>query len=186
MFLLMDLKKYSFLFFLIILLVSCKKSQINRKVSLLYDSHIELMLDSMAHVPSTNEMISIAQSQYIYVTYVDSMSCSDCTLKHMSDWSVITEGVDSTVLEYIFIIFPKKNDREKVIEKMNRNMIDRKRVYIDTLGVFEKYNSQLPKDNILHSFLLDKNHNIILIGDPLKNSQIEKLLKERIRTKNDI
>lgn len=46
-------------------------------------------------------------------------------------------------------------------------------IYIDTLGVFAKRNSHIPKESMYHVFLLDNENYIILVGNPLTNKTIE-------------
>ena len=45
----------------------------------------------------------------------------------------------------------------------------------DREGQFEKLNPHLPKNKVLHTFLLDENNNVILVGNPLHNKKIEKM-----------
>ena len=161
-----------------IILASCDNSQIKRKVALLHNSHIELMLDSMVQPRSINEMISVKQSQHIYISYIDSMSCESCAFSHFADWELLAKDVNTFGFNYIFIVMPPQKDRERVIRKMSCDLQNGKRVYIDTTGVFEKTNPQLPKEKILHTFLIDKNHNIILVGSPFEDERIKKMFKQ--------
>jgi len=56
-------------------------------------------------------------------------------------------------------------------------------VLIDTLGEFEKLNVHLPKDRAFHTFLLDENNNVILVGDPLYNKMIRKMFYKIVEEK---
>ena len=44
-------------------------------------------------------------------------------------------------------------------------------ILLDTLGEFEKLNPHLPKNGTFHTFLLDENNNVILVGNPLRNKK---------------
>jgi hypothetical protein len=44
---------------------------------------------------------------------------------------------------------------------------------LDKKKLFMKENSFIPEQNIFHTFLLDENNHIILIGDILHNEDIE-------------
>ena len=48
-------------------------------------------------------------------------------------------------------------------------------IILDTLGQFAKLNPHLPKNKALHTFLLDENNNVILVGNPLHNKKIKEM-----------
>jgi hypothetical protein len=60
-------------------------------------------------------------------------------------------------------------------------LIDGNRIYIDTSMVFERHNPNLPKTQLAHTFLIDKDRKVILIGDPLKNIRVEEIFNNIIR-----
>lgn len=172
--------------FMSLFLLSCKQSKLKEELSTFRDSKIELMLDSMQSGFSKCDMISINQSQYIYVSYLDSTSCTSCALSHLFDWHALTEGLDQASFSNIFIIAPKKNEKEAIIDNISRNLIDGKRIYVDTSSVFERHNPSLPKAQLAHTFLINKDRKVILIGDPLKNSGVEELFKKTIQSNKNI
>ncbi len=45
---------------------------------------------------------------------------------------------------------------------------------------FERLNPHLPKNKAMHTFLLDENNNVILVGNPLQNKEIEKMFYEEV------
>ena len=63
----MDTNKLVFLL-LPLFLFSCNHSRIEQEIEAFSNSHIELMLDSMLSGRPLNEMIPIAQSQFVYVS----------------------------------------------------------------------------------------------------------------------
>ena len=170
-----------------LLLLSCKQSILKEELGTFHGAHIELMLDSMQTGFPKNDMTSIKQSQYIYVSYIDSITCTSCALSHLSDWHALTENISQSSFTNIFIIAPSKNEKEKVIENISKNLIDGNRIYIDTSMVFERHNPNLPKTQLAHTFLIDKDRKVILIGDPLKNIRVEEIFNNIIRNnKNKI
>ena len=44
-------------------------------------------------------------------------------------------------------------------------------------------NPHLPKNKALHTFLLDENNNVILVGDPLHNKKIEEMFYKIVKEK---
>ena len=56
-------------------------------------------------------------------------------------------------------------------------------MYVDSKSVFSKVNPQLPKESLFHIFLLDENNNVILVGNPLFNPKLEKMLRRTLQEK---
>lgn len=46
---------------------------------------------------------------------------------------------------------------------------------MDTLGLFEHSNPQILHESKFHTLLLDKNNNVLLVGNPVENKKIEEL-----------
>lgn len=53
---------------------------------------------------------------------------------------------------------------------------------IDENGLFPAANPHIPADSRFHTFLLDKNGKVILIGDPVNNPPLWELYKSTITT----
>ena len=56
-------------------------------------------------------------------------------------------------------------------------------ILLDTLGEFEKLNPHLPKNRALHTFLLDENNNVILVGNPSQNRKIKEMFYKTVEEK---
>ena len=50
----------------------------------------------------------------------------------------------------------------------------------DVDGEFISHNPNIPDNKLLHTFMLDENNNVILIGDPTINSRIEELFHSEL------
>ena len=79
-------------------------------------------------------------------------------------------------LKFYFIFSTPKSD--KVRNALKTNFFNYP-VLIDEKGEFEKLNPHLPKNKAMHSFLLDKNNNVIMVGNPIYNKEIEKLFYQQ-------
>lgn len=94
----------------------------------------------------------------------------------MDLWNPLLEYSKSYngLLNFYFIFRPAKKDIKDVKLVLSKNVKFNYPVFLDTLGEFEKLNPHLPKNKALHTFLLDENNNVILVGDPLLNKKIER------------
>ena len=49
-------------------------------------------------------------------------------------------------------------------------------IYVDTANIFIRNNSKLSAIPMLHTFVVDEQNRVVLIGDPLRNLEIQQLL----------
>lgn len=110
--------------------------------------------------------------------YVDSTSCSDCAISHLSDWAQldIINNYRELMFKYVFIVAPKREQYMHISKIIEKDTVFNESIFIDTIGVFERYNTNLPKNKLLHSFLINKQRNVELIGNPITNIRIKDML----------
>ena len=71
-------------------------------------------------------------------------------------------------------------DAQRVSIALKVNQLDYP-VFIDQYATFVHQNPNLPKNQQLHSFLLDKNNRVVLVGNPLYNPALWALYKRTIQ-----
>ena len=118
------------------------------------------------------------------VVYSDSTVCSSCKLKNMHLWDDFLEKlVHYSDRVQCYFIFAPSNKKMYDAKLTLRTYSPNYPVFIDTLRIFEKENPHLSKNPRLHTFLLDENNNVLLVGNPLENKKIEemfwKIVEER-------
>ncbi len=117
------------------------------------------------------------------IVYYDSTDCSSCAVSKLYFWEDILANLKKYRQEVRlrFLFAPVRSETEG-LRGTYRLSVFKPDMYIDTLGVFEKMNPCLPENKAMHTFLLDENRNVILVGNPLENPKIEemfyKLLEE--------
>jgi hypothetical protein len=174
-------KLFKFALFVAILFVnvSCNsRNKINDEIKAFHGSHIELPTDSMMNVSSMRQVNSYKEARYVYVIYVDSTSCSECAISHLTDWSQldIMDAFKKGLLRYLFVVAPKHSQRTHVLNLIKRDTLFNEFVYVDTMGIFERKNPKLPTNKLLHTFLINSQGEVELIGNPIVNTEIKKLL----------
>ena len=161
------------------------RAKLERDVNLIQSSPIDLCMDSLYRY-STNEGANSGQSVLVdmvdvsklsLVIYSDETVCSSCAVKGMYVWN---ELIDSTKnrygdsLPFYFIFTPEKEQIVDLKIALKRSGFNYP-VYIDTLGVFKRRNKHIPDNKLLHTFLLDGNRNVVLVGYPLYNNAIKQM-----------
>lgn len=161
----------------------CKseKEQVRDNIEQMKSRPIELCLDKME---CRRNPLSKLGKKFTMVVYVDSAVCSPCALGKLRFWNpLISEAKKERIdIDYVFILSPKKEELEDV--NMDLEITDlQSSVYLDTENVFQRSNVTIPKGQQYHSFLLDKEFNVILIGSPIEKEKIKCIYKRIISGK---
>jgi len=118
--------------------------------------------------------------------YVSSDNCTSCYLKRMFQWEDFIEMEKGGVF-YIYFIFTPQDGCEETFHKFFFQAELDHPFYLDKNKEFLSLNPQIPQEQMFHTFLLDENNNVILIGDILHNPKVEEefkcILEERGRLK---
>lgn len=146
---------------------------------------IVLPLNEMNCILKGNDTLFSSSTKGLkYVVYSDTSSCSYCDLGKVLKWNKIlkSSGQYSDDISFCFIFHPS-------LEKFSnfnfhlRTLEIPIPVYVDTLGIFERVNPQIPSNPVLHTFLLDEQNNVLLVGNPLENKKIENLFWQIVEEK---
>lgn len=118
---------------------------------------------------------------YKLVVYMNSVQCDGCRLKDLLVWKHYMRQIDSMgvadSVRFVFVFYPK--DTAVLAEKLALYDFNRP-VWLDLDGDFERQNP-LPESPAFHTFLLNREDRIRLIGSPVGNSKMWKLYRETIR-----
>ena len=117
------------------------------------------------------------------VFYVDSTLCNSCNMKLLHEWQPTisqTKECNDNV-DFFFIFSPSKKDI-RTTKMTIKNSILENPIYLDTLGLFRKSNPHIPSNPNLHTFLLDKDNKVILVGNPLTNPKINEMFFKLIHS----
>ena len=67
---------------------------------------------------------------------------------------------------------------KSVLTKLRKDTILNNYIYVDTCNVFTRNNSTIPEERYLHTFLLDRENKIVLVGNPNVNERVESLFQK--------
>ncbi len=156
-----------------LLFFGCKseKEQVKDKIEQMKSRPIELCLNQME---CRRNPVKSLDKKYTMVVYVDSSECSPCALSKLRFWNpLIAEAKKKQVdINYVFILAAKKEEMEDI--DMELEITDlQSSIYLDTAFVFRGVNSVIPTERQYHSFLLDKNSNVILVGSPIEKDNLK-------------
>lgn len=163
------------------LFVSCdsRKKEVQNRVEEMRSTAIKIPYERMAcwtnDSISANSPWNIAKLKLVH--YVDSATCSSCFLQKAAtdDFLHRMEALQSNEFCNVFIISPG-NKAKKRLETDFREKRIPQTIFVDTANVFMELNPNIPSETMYHTFLLDENNNVILVGNPMVNQEVEGML----------
>ena len=176
------MKKQLYILLLLSLLTACKENN-KEKFALLvqeWQGKEIVFPQNMAFTRFVTEPVDyrIPDAEYKVLVYVDSVGCTSCKLQLLK-WKELIAHVDSATngnVPFIFV-FQSKDDRElRYILKCDN--FDRP-VCIDRNNRFNSSN-RFPQDITFQTFLLDKDNNVKVIGNPVHNLAVRDLYLKQI------
>ena len=128
-----------------------------------------LFPDSMRTI--FGEKVEIPNTEYTIVAYYDSVGCTGCRM-NLPLWNDFISYTDSIFgkgkISLILFLTSHKTYNIKYI--VNETLF-KPTVIDDRLGVFKKINS-IPDDSRMHTFLINSDKRIVLIGNPTQSNEM--------------
>ena len=181
------------IYIIIIISLSCfsctnNNQKITESLQKLQSAPITVNIDKMAAYfegdTITNQSFSSDAMKMVF--YVDSSLCNSCTMGRLHEWQPIITKTDecNDNVDFFFIFSPSKKDIRST--KMTiKNSILKNAIHLDILGMFRQANPHIPNNPHLHTFLLDKDNNVILAGNPLTNTKINEIFFKLIHSNSE-
>lgn len=170
--------------YLLIIGENSHDSIFKEKLNDLSNSHIVVSSSNMLCVDNSatddNNHIGISPARYKLLIYNGPDYCSTCAMSKMSEWNALLNLEREGALNLIFIFSPSKTEKDDLISAYRSSGLEHC-ILIDTCGVFSIDNPQIPQEKIFHTLLLDSADNVVLVGNPLRNDKINKLLHKILR-----
>ena len=118
------------------------------------------------------------------VHYVDSATCSTCYLQKIAIYGFLfsMEAQSNNDFYNVFIINPNIIAKKKLISDFSGKLIPQT-IFVDSTNVFMESNPNLPSESMYHTFMLDENNKVILVGNPMLNKQIEDMMLSIVEEK---
>lgn len=161
------------------LFFSCKESE-NSKINKMVSVPIHLSIESFERIDGKFQTTPFEVKDYKFIVFADSTECMSCSITKMHKWNPFC---DSLLMDYdisfMYILSPVIQDYNTVREKLLHNRLSFP-VFLDKNNNFAKINKNIPSASLYHVFILDKNNNIIYLGDPREKENLSKILFKSI------
>lgn len=162
-------------------MASCNKERAVRDdIIRLKSRPITLSCNSMRLISHENKVDTFPK-QFYWVVYSDSVDCSTCRLTNLLHWGDFIYKVKESAADvgFRFIFSPSDEDMGAFMCTAGTLKLS-SQIYLDSSNVFARQNPHVPNDVLFHTFLMDGKGNVLLVGDPVRNSEVNKLFWELI------
>lgn len=167
---------------LLLSVCSCNESGIKEKMSQILGQHIIIPYDKLEKRDCSlfGETYN-NEKRFTLVLYTDGNQCVPCEIVSFSSLEKMNRN-DSLwqELRKVYIFDVKPDNATSLYMKLCKFRIEQD-VFFDTCGVFRKSNPFIPDSKLYHSFILDNNGTVKLIGNPFKNEKLRHLLSTIIK-----
>lgn len=150
------------------------KRALEKQIIEMQDMHINLDLENTRYFYNGKDSTYISTPVKKLIVFVDSTSCSGCFISYLHEYYEVYDTLSKDRNEMLVILHPTKAHINEVISRLCNDKFPFWCV-VDTIGDFILKNPKLPDNRLLHTFILDNHNNVILVGDPSKNTRIMNL-----------
>jgi len=171
--------KFRFLYFVIVtfLLLSCnKKERIASEIEMLSKQSITFV-DGFVELPCNSDvkLDSLLKKNVKIVSYLTDISCTSCGVKTLKIWQEELQKIDKRVVPVI-VVHSTNQEFRKMTDSLS---LDLPLMYYDSKIFGEKNNLEevLARNRTL---LLNKENEIILVGEPIGRDKLTQLYKKCI------
>ena len=174
------------LIFSSLIFVSCdsSKGKLQEKIQQMQSSKVLIPYEQMScwATDSLESADSGKKAKLKLIHDVDSAQCSTCYLLKITMFKELFDLEKTTNNRFtnIFIIAPGIKDKKRLLSEYMKDLLPHT-IFVDTAHVFVKSNPHIPEENMFHTFLLDDSDNVVLVGNPITNSDIKKIFYNQIK-----
>lgn len=163
-----------------------QKKELQEKVEKLQSAAIDIPYEKMVCWTSDSimEISPWNKAKLKLIHYVDADMCSTCYLeKNVKNSFVLRmESLSNNDFYNIFIVSPNNKARKNLEIDFQDKLIPQT-IFVDTSNVFIEANPNIPSESIYHTFLLDKNNKVILVGNPILNKDVGEMMLSIVEKK---
>lgn len=167
----------------IITLSSCL-NRIESELSSMLGKQFVCDMERLSSVLNTDAQNIKYKDNYILVIYYDHNECVACHSNRLNNWNKFIKQCKKENIDILYIFSPEQKD----VDYLRTNILSQRfkyPVYIDTCEYIKKQNPWIPENSLFHTFLLDYEKKVILVGDPRRNKKLMDLFWTKIKKTNN-
>lgn len=170
-----------FIYLFSFVLFSCSdkdKEEIKQLVIEWQGKEINIPNNSIFTIQGKDTVDVNLNTEHKILVYVDSAGCTSCRLQ-LSKWKEFIAQVDTVAtkpVQFLFYLAPKNVKEARYITRRDDFTYP---MCVDINNEINKKN-KFPKKDMFHTFLLDAENKVQIIGNPIHNSAVKELYLKTI------
>lgn len=166
---------------LAILCLSCKDDNRNKIAHLVTEwqgKEVLLPENSIFTIQGKDTVQFATNAKHKILVYVDSTGCTSCRLQlhKWKEWISEVDSVTNGAVQFLFYLTPKNLKEARYITRRDDFTLP---LCIDLNNEIGRMN-HFPKEDIFHTFLLDADNRVEVIGNPIHNKAVRSLYIDAI------
>ena len=161
-------------FFVIFSLFSC--SNLEDKLIQFKSEKIEIPYESMS-VYNCSMYTDTIKHPIMVVKYIDSVNCGQCVAFDLLKTEELISSLYGDCCGLVCIIGGLRNSN--ILKEFYDSHVQ-SMVCLDTCNVFLEVNPQIPDNELFHTFVINKDGKVLMVGNPFQNEKMEALFKKVI------
>ena len=157
--------------------MSCQ-SNVNRRLDVLLYTKITIPQKKMVKRNCALDSIAKDNSQLCLVKYFENVECGSCFASNLAKDEIIHIDNNENICP-VYVIQAKQNEVEDIYRNLCLKRV-KGTVFIDTCKAFLKANPQIPDNELFHTFVINKEGKVLMVGNPFQNEKMEALFKKVI------
>ncbi len=166
--------------FVLMQILNLRLDDKKRLVELLSSETITVPYDKFIHLkPEENSQHKITNPKFHLIVYYDSTVCASCVLKTINEWNGSLDKARCYSTNIVFIFSVKNED--VAINDVNRYYKCSgfcQDIYLDSCEAFVNSNKAIPESPLYHTFVINKEGKVLMVGNPFQNEKMEELFKK--------
>lgn len=156
-------------------------NSLEKQVAAIQNMHVKLDFKDAVMMCNGIDSVYESMNEPKLVVYVDSLSCTSCFINHLIDYYEINDSLKNRKSSLLVIFHPQESKFLEIKTSLNEKEYPFWCI-LDKKGEFINNNPKIPDNKLLHTFTLDKEDNIIIVGDPTLSSKIEDLIYKTLNS----
>ena len=108
------------------------------------------------------------------IVYYNSTDCSACEVSYINRWDRYIEYNKWTKGKFgvVFVFSPSAKEYPEIKRMVNRLDGIGTPILLDKTGEFDRLNPTIPNARKYHTFMIDKNGSVVVVGSPIGNEKL--------------
>ncbi len=167
----------------VLLCPSCKKNKMRNDMNRFYSQTVSFPASMPCFEGEKIKFLDLKDNRSKIVIWYDSSECSSCRINNLPVFKEFESYCQNLQYSFdiVFLFSPSHKSLVEVLEEASYSTkLHDYPIFIDTANQFYKLNPHIPDNKLMHSFLLDSEGKVVLVGNPIQNQAMFDLYKKTI------